>query len=340
MDTDSRSFWTLALPGPFFGGFAKSRRNTMAIGSKSISSWMHPVSGVHIPITAISAPAVRSLRGTRRRIASLPQSPAATRGRLSGRVAPGSVHSSPASLRGGRAWTGNLPRRKKVEPLVNRPRGAPVRRFRAPGMPTDDPPQPASPARGQEASVRCMERLAQGDESALTELYERWSGPLLSFLYGMCRDRALSEDLLQGVFLRVWKAAPRYKPLAKFSTWLFQIARNHWLNEREKKMRRIRPSSLDTGDPDEGTSSLASRVADDDHGPSERALHGELAEHIQEAVERLPEKLRSVWMLGAAQGLPYREVADVLEIPVGTVKSRMFQAVRLLREELAPYVSG
>ncbi len=185
-----------------------------------------------------------------------------------------------------------------------------------------------------------MERLARGDETALAELYERWSRPLLSFLYGMCRDRALCEDLLQGVFLRVWKAAPRYKPLAKFSTWLFQIARNHWLNEREKKMRRIRPTSLDTGNADEGRSSLGSRVADDTPGPVTMALHGELDDHIQAAVERLPEKLRSVWMLGAAQGLPYREVADILEIPVGTVKSRMFQAVRLLREALAPYVSG
>ena len=79
-------------------------------------------------------------------------------------------------------------------------------------------------------------------------------------------------------------------------------------------------------------------VADDGPSPGEAALHGELGEHIQAAVERLPEKLRSVWMLGAAQGLPYREVADILEIPVGTVKSRMFQAVRLLRDELAPYV--
>ena len=97
----------------------------------------------------------------------------------------------------------------------------------------------------QDASVLWMRQIALGDERALVRLYNRWSGPLLNFLYGMCRDRATAEDLVQGVFLKVWRAAPRYKPLAKFSTWLFQIACNHWLNERDKIMRRIRPTSLD-----------------------------------------------------------------------------------------------
>jgi len=183
-----------------------------------------------------------------------------------------------------------------------------------------------------------MERLAVGDESALEDLYERWSGPLLSFLYGMCRDRALSEDLMQGVFLKVWRAAPRYKPLAKFSTWLFQIARNHWLNEREKKMRRIRPISLDGNSRHDDGPRLSAAVASSAASPPERALSGELGAHIDAAVARLPEKLRDVWVLGAAQGLPYKEVSAILDIPVGTVKSRMFQAVRVLREELEPYV--
>jgi RNA polymerase sigma-70 factor (ECF subfamily) len=183
-----------------------------------------------------------------------------------------------------------------------------------------------------------MERLAVGDESALEELYERWSGPLLSFLYGMCRDLALSEDLMQGVFLKVWRAAPRYKPLAKFSTWLFQIARNHWLNEREKKMRRIRPVSLDGSSRDDDGPRLSAAVASHAPSPQQQVLSGELGENIDAAVARLPEKLRDVWVLGAAQGLPYKEVSAILDIPVGTVKSRMFQAVRVLREELEPYV--
>ena len=185
-----------------------------------------------------------------------------------------------------------------------------------------------------------MERLAQGDENALADLYRRWAKPLLNFLYGMCGDRTLAEDLLQEVFLRVWRAAPRYQPTAKYSTWLFQIARNHWLNEREKRMRRPRPMSLAGGPEDDGGSSGISVADPSVRRPDRAAEDRELKDRIDAAVARLPERLRDVWVLGAAQGLPYQEVASILDVPVGTVKSRMFQAVRVLREELAPYAEG
>lgn len=193
----------------------------------------------------------------------------------------------------------------------------------------------------QDASVLWMRQIALGDERALERLYNRWSGPLLNFLYGMCRDRAMAEDLVQGVFLKVWRAAPRYKPLAKFSTWLFQIARNHWLNERDKIMRRIRPTSLDAprGAGGDGMR-LDQTVEGESPSPPRETLSRELGDRIEDAVSRLPEKLRSVWVLGGAQGLPYREVAAILDIPVGTVKSRMFQAVRALRVDLEPYVES
>ncbi len=196
-------------------------------------------------------------------------------------------------------------------------------------------------AADQTADYRCMERLAQGDQSALEELYERWSRPLLNFLYRMCSDRTLSEDLMQGVFVRVWRAAPRYRPLAKFSTWLFQIARNHWLNEREKKMRRIRPVSLEHHGGSAGDAPrLIAAIDSGASSPDQVAEQKELGKRIRLAAATLPDKLKSVWVLGVNQGLPYKEVAAILEIPVGTVKSRMFQAVRQLRELLAPYVDG
>lgn len=190
----------------------------------------------------------------------------------------------------------------------------------------------------QQSSYRAMERLASGDESALEELYVRWSRPLLNFLYRMCNDRALSEDLMQDVFVKVWRAAPRYEPRAKFTTWLFQIARNHWLNVREKKLRRIQPVSLDGGRArsDGSQGRLVMAVPSRAPTPDRTASRRELGDRIATAVTTLPEKLRSVWILGVNQGLPYAEVSAILEIPVGTVKSRMFQAVRLLRANLEP----
>ena len=186
-------------------------------------------------------------------------------------------------------------------------------------------------------SIRCMQRLAQGDERALAELHGRWARPLMAFLAGMCGDRSLAEDLTQEVFVRVWRAAPRYEPTAKFSTWLFHIARNHWLNEREKRMHRVRAFSLDQAGHDEDQPSLD--VKDQDaRTPDAEALDRELGKHIQRAVARLPEKLRETWVLAVSQGLPYQEVGEILSIPVGTVKSRMFQAMRAVRDDLKPYL--
>lgn len=210
-----------------------------------------------------------------------------------------------------------------------------------PGRPPVRPPSdrsataPAAPPRDESAEL--MLRLAAGDEAALAQLYERWSGPLVNFLHRMCRDRALAEDLLQDVFLRVWRAAPTYQPTARYSTWLFQVARNAWLNEREKLSRRPRPLGMDAaGDGPSGPPDPEDPGAP---RPERATLDRELRERIDGAVARLPEKMREVWILGAAQGLPYPEVAQILGIPVGTVKSRMFQAVRLLRTDLEPYVA-
>ena len=196
---------------------------------------------------------------------------------------------------------------------------------------------------GHEASVRCMALLARGSpqerEQALADLYRRWNRPLFRFLYGMCQDRTLCEDLLQEVFVRVWRAAPRYEPTAKFSTWLFHVARNHWLNEREKRLHRIRPVSLDRPSGDEEGPSID--AADPSAPTPLKAVESkELGLRIRSAVGKLPEKLRETWVLAIDQGLPYPQVGEILGIPVGTVKSRMFQAVRSMREDLSPYAAA
>ena len=83
-----------------------------------------------------------------------------------------------------------------------------------------------------------MSRIQAGDVGAFELLYARYSHPLINFFFQMCFDRVAAEDYLQETFLRVWRARQSYRPIGKVSTWLFQIAKNYWLNEREKMKRR------------------------------------------------------------------------------------------------------
>jgi RNA polymerase sigma-70 factor (ECF subfamily) len=181
-----------------------------------------------------------------------------------------------------------------------------------------------------------MLRAAGGDAAAFAELYDRWSGPLLRYFWHLCYDRDASEDLLQETFLRLWRAAPRYEVRARFSTYLFQIAKNLWINERAKVLRRPLKVSLDAPRDvgEDGTSTLGERLAGDDPMPCDEAARAETGRRIRAAVDGLSEKLREVFVLAAFQELPYAEVSAILGIPEGTVKSRMWAAVRELRKSL------
>jgi RNA polymerase sigma-70 factor (ECF subfamily) len=182
-----------------------------------------------------------------------------------------------------------------------------------------------------------MLRASRGDAGAYAELYDRWSGPILRYFWHRCWDRDAAEDLLQETFLRVWRAAPRYVVRARFSTYLFQVATNLWINERARFLRRPRRVSLDAprpgGEEEEGAS-LADRLAGDGPSPPEEAALSETGLRIRAAVDALTPKLRDVFLLAGFEERPYAEVGAILGIPEGTVKSRMWAAVRSLRARL------
>jgi RNA polymerase sigma-70 factor (ECF subfamily) len=182
-----------------------------------------------------------------------------------------------------------------------------------------------------------MLAAGRGDQGAYAALYDRWSGPILRYFWHLSYDRAASEDLMQETFLRVWRAAPRYEVRARFSTYLFQVAKNLWLNERAKVLRRPLKVSLDAprdgGEEGDG-STLAERRSGDGPAPDDAALRAETGRRVRAAVDGLSEKLREVFVLAAFDERPYREIGEILGIPEGTVKSRMWAAVRALREAL------
>lgn len=163
-----------------------------------------------------------------------------------------------------------------------------------------------------------MLRVKGGDRAAFEELYKLYQKPLANYLYRLSWNRALSEDLLQEAFLRLWKAAPTYEPTAKVSTYIFKIAHNLFINESARR----REKAL------EGTDQA--RRAD----PASDLHRREVQAAVKRAIESLPEGERECLVLSEYNGFKYAEIAEILGIPLGTVKSRMFSAVQRLKEAL------
>jgi len=181
-----------------------------------------------------------------------------------------------------------------------------------------------------------MSRLQAGDVKAFELLYARYSHPLLNFFFQMCFDRTTAEDCLQETFLRVWRARDSWRPIGKVSTWLFQIAKNYWFNEREKRKRR--PFHAAAGG--DVAQAQWANVADEraERSPEAAASAREMEHAIEEAVGGLSDKLRVVFVMARYQRLPYAEIAAILSIPVGTVKSRVALAEKTLRARLASHL--
>lgn len=163
-----------------------------------------------------------------------------------------------------------------------------------------------------------MLRVKAGDRSAFEELFRLYQKPLTNYLFRLSGNRTRAEDLVQDVFLRLWKAAPGYEPTAKVSTYLFRIAHNLFLNEAAR--RREKP--------------LDSLEAETRSDPASDLNRREVRSAVQKAVEELPEGEREVLLLSEYNGFKYAEISEILGIPVGTVKSRMFSAVQRLKEAL------
>ena len=180
-----------------------------------------------------------------------------------------------------------------------------------------------------------MERFRDGDREALEALVDRHHAGLVRWFQYQCRSRETAEDLAQEVWIRVIRHRLNYRPTAKFHTYLLAIARNLWIDRYRSMKAAPRTVSADAeGGGDEDGPTLGSLLPSKEAEPGDRASVHEEAERVRKAVERLPDGLRQVFELGEVRGLQYRDVADILDIPVGTVKSRMHAAVQRLRRAL------
>lgn len=182
-----------------------------------------------------------------------------------------------------------------------------------------------------------MQRVREGDENAFRELVERHQRVVINVIHRSIGDAWEAEDLAQRVFVQVYRSAGRYKPTAKFTTWLFTVVHNTVLNEHRRRARHATDSleaMSEPRDPDGAGVQVADARTPD---PASETMERELQARILEAIERLPEQQRTAVILCRYEGLPYEEIAKVLKCSVSAVKSLLHRARLTLKDELRGY---
>jgi RNA polymerase sigma-70 factor, ECF subfamily len=170
-------------------------------------------------------------------------------------------------------------------------------------------------------------RVKQGDMVAFDELYARYAGRLFGFLRAQLPAASDAEDLFHETMMATLESDEVSFAGASFKTWLFRIARNRVLNRQRSTAR---------GDAAKLRLSASGEAAPP--SAEDRVVRAQMVDALERAVKRLPETLSDVYHLRSS-GLSYEEMATVLEIPLGTIKSRMNQMVKVLREELQPWIA-
>lgn len=179
-------------------------------------------------------------------------------------------------------------------------------------------------------------QAAAGRQSAFRELLSRYEKPVFAMVYRMVRDRALAEDLAQETFVRSFNAIGSYNPRYKFSSWIFKIANNLTIDHLRRK--RLDTVSIH-GAPHAVTEDEQARTSLDlespDEGPDAYAENRELGSQIEAAIGQLRPEYKSVTILRHVEGYSYKEIAEIMELPLGTVKTYIHRARLELQKALA-----
>jgi RNA polymerase sigma-70 factor (ECF subfamily) len=165
-------------------------------------------------------------------------------------------------------------------------------------------------------------RAQGGDRNAFSELVCAYSQGVLNVVYRMCGDLQLAEDAAQETFIRAWQRLPSFRPGGSLRSWLYRIGVNTAVDMLRKE-KHILPQAVED-----------LHLRDSQPGPEALAEDAERVQMVQGAVMSLPDASRAVLVLREFEGLAYREIAEALDIPVGTVMSRLNYARKLLKEKL------
>jgi RNA polymerase sigma-70 factor (ECF subfamily) len=190
----------------------------------------------------------------------------------------------------------------------------------------------------RDPDIRLMLRVRDDDPAAFGELVEQYQQRLVTIMHHLVGNREEAEDLAQEVFLRVYRTRKRYRPRAKFSTWLFTIANNLALNALRSRQRK--PAvPLDVRDSGPlGPRPAEQLVKDRMNQPGERMQQQELAEIVGQALVKLSERQRAAVVLNKFEDMNYAEIAEVMNLTTKAVKSLLSRARENLRHTLKQYI--
>ena len=166
----------------------------------------------------------------------------------------------------------------------------------------------------------------RGDEKAYSELTQKYQKPLYFHVCKMIRNPDFAEDLVQDIFLKAFKSLKNYKNDYAFSTWLYRIATNHTIDYLRKK--KLETLSIHADDSDDTHATI--QLADEDSFTDEPMIRRERKNKVHEAIGQLPEKYREVILKRHIEEKSYQEIAEEMDIPLGTVKAHIFRARELL----------
>ena len=178
--------------------------------------------------------------------------------------------------------------------------------------------------------------IIKGKQELFRDLVSRYQGRLVNYLFRLLRSTQEAEDLAQEVFFKIYQALDRYDPKYKFSTWLFRVAQNAAIDQIRK--RRLQLVSMDRqgpGQEDMGTWEFPTS----DPSPYADLRNQERGEAIQEAIERLPWDYRELIILRHFAELSYDEIAKLKDMPLGTVKNKLFRGRQMMKEHLRDYLA-
>lgn len=190
----------------------------------------------------------------------------------------------------------------------------------------------------READLLLVERVQSGDQAAFGLLVQKYQRKLLRLVMRLVRDPAEAEDVTQEAFIKAYRALPNFRGESAFYTWLYRIGVNtakNWLVAHGRRM----PLLGDIGD-DDGEGIDAGNLLRDDETPDRVLLSKQIGETVNAAMDALPEDLRTAIALREIEGLSYEEIAQVMDCPIGTVRSRIFRAREAIAAQLRPLLDA